>query len=461
VVLSPGTTIAASDALSVVKGNTGDTINGNGVTLAGDGIGTAMTLSSSDLTLTNLTIKGFGGDLVVDPAGQSLHHLTVTKVHLDPAPNGALLVGSSKSKGRLNGLVITNSFFDGGIESTAGFISRATKGVFQTDGGEGQSDAALLTVGIGAGFANSSSPVNNASLDNVLFAHNEITNGFEGLYVFGGLAQRSEVTRSLTQNVRILDNKFPNVPDASLNAIGSEGIGSGSDNGVEHLTISGNDVTASDWGIALWGGETYADGFSQNNYVTDVGISNNKVVGAPGTSLAGTSDCIDLEGAWTTIGQGVQSGSSISDVRITDNQVSGNCSVGIKATGGVAEIPPNAATAGNSVHDVSIRGNEVRDVAIGLQFEGGYSLAPDTTLVAGNAVHTVDVSNNNFDGDGSGTGIDMIGGVAGGGSDVTSNSVAGITFEGNDVHGYSTSCTSTLNSGAADGNYNDVSCPQP
>jgi hypothetical protein len=462
VALKPGTVIDASAALSVLRGNTGDTINGNGATLAGDGNGTALTLSSSHLTLNNLTIKGFHAELVVDPAGQSLHDIIVTKVHLDPAPDGTLMVGSSKSNGSLDGLVVTNSVFDGGTASQSEFLNRATKGVFDTGATAQQSDAALLTVGIGAGFANSSSTVSNASLDNVIFAHNQVTNGFEGLYVFGGLAQRSEVRHSLTQNVQILDNQFPNVPDASLNAIGSEGIGSGSDNGVENLTISGNDVTARDWGIALWGGETYGDGFSQDNYVRDVDITHNTVVGASGPFIAGASDCIDLEGAWTTIGQGVQAGSSISGVHVNNNQVSGNCTVGIKATGGVAEVPPSSATSGNSINNVSIQGNDVRDAATGLEIEGGYTLGPVGTFVVGNAVREVNVVQNSFVGNGSGTGIEMIGGVSQASAVVTSNSVGSITFVGNVEHGYSTACTTLVNMGSqAYGNYNSVACPQP
>ena len=267
VALPQGAVIAATTALSVIRGDTGGTIDGNGVTLAGDGSGTALTLSSSDFTLKNMTIKGFGTDVAVDPAGRSLDHITVTKVRLDPASNGALLVGSTKSDGSLNGLIVTHSVFDGGTESSSEWLNRSTQGVFGNDA-TGQSDAALLVVGIGAGLANAGNPVSNASLKNVLFAHNTVTDGFEGLYVFGGLAQRTVVDHSITQNVRLLDNQFPNVPDASLNAIGTEGIGSGWDNGVENLTISGNDVTARDWGIALWGGETYGDGFSQDNSYT-------------------------------------------------------------------------------------------------------------------------------------------------------------------------------------------------
>ena len=142
----------------------------------------------------------------------------------------------------MNGLIVTHSVFDGGTESSSEWLNRATQGVFGNDA-TGQSDAALLVVGIGAGRANAGNPVSNASLKNVLFAHNTVTNGFEGLYVFGGLAETTVVDHSITQNVRLVDNQFPNVPDASLNAIGTEGIGSGWDNGVENLTISGNDVT--------------------------------------------------------------------------------------------------------------------------------------------------------------------------------------------------------------------------
>lgn len=461
VALPKGAVIGASTALTVIRGNTDDTIDGNGVTLAGDGNGTAMTLSSSDFMLKNVTIKGFGTDLAIDPAGQPLHHITVTNVHLDPASGGALLVGSTKSNGSLNGLIVTHSVFDGGTLSTSEWETRSTQSTF-SNSTAGLPAASLLVVGIGAGLAQSGHPVSNTSLDNVLFAHNTVTNGFEGLYVFGGVTHNSVIDNSVTQNVRLLDNQFPNVPDASLNAIGSEGIGSGSDNGVENLTISGNDVTARDWGIALWGGETYGDGFSQDNFVRNVDIGHNNVVGAPGPDFAGTSECIDLEGAWTTIAQGVQAGSSISDVRVNNNQVSGDCTVGIKATGGVAEVPPSSVTAGNSVHDVSIQGNDVRGASTGLEIEGGYTLGPVGTLVAGNAVRSVRVAQNSFIGNGSAPGIRMIGGFSQANSVVTGNLVAAITFARNVVQGYSATCTTVVNMGShASDNYNSVSCPQP
>jgi len=303
--------------------------------------------------------------------------------------------------------------------------------------------------------------VSNTSLDNVLFAHNKVINGFEGMYVFGGLVSGGEVDDSITRQVQLLDNEFSNVVDASLNAIGTEGIGSGSDNGVEDLTIAGNNVTSLDWGIALWGGETFGDGVQQDNYVRGADIHDNTVVGAAGPALAGAKDCIDLEGAWTTIRSGVQAGTSISDVRVDNNRVSGHCTVGIKLTGGEALLPPGAVTAGNSVHDVSIQENDVRDAAIGLEIEGGYSPAPTRALVAGNNVRAVEVAQNHFVGNGSGTGIHMVGGVSQTNSVVMANSVQNVTFEGNVVQGYPTACASVVNAGSqADGNYNSVTCPQ-
>jgi hypothetical protein len=147
---------------------------------------------------------------------------------------------------------------------------------------------------------------------------------------------------------------------------------------------------------------------------------------------------------------------------VNNNQVSGDCTVGIKATGGVAEVPPSSVTAGNSVHDVSIRGNDVRGASTGLEIEGGYTLGPVGTLVAGNAVRSVDVAQNSFIGNGSAPGIQMIGGFSQANSAVTGNLVAAITFAGNVVQGYSTTCTTVVNMGShASDNYNSVSCPQP
>jgi hypothetical protein len=81
--------------------------------------------------------------------------------------------------------------------------------------------------------------------------------------------------------------------------------------------------------------------------------------------------------------------------------------------------------------------------------------------VAANAVRAVDVAQNDFVGNGSGTGIHMVGGLSQANSVVTANSVQGITFEGNVVRGYPTVCASLVNAGSqADGNYNSVTCPQ-
>ena len=82
--------------------------------------------------------------------------------------------------------------------------------------------------------------------------------------------------------------------------------------------------------------------------------------------------------------------------------------------------------------------------------------------MTGNVVRSIRVAQNRFIGNGSGLGIQMVGGFSQANSAVTGNAVAGITFEGNVVHGYATTCTTVVNMGSHGyGNYNSVNCPQP
>jgi hypothetical protein len=455
----PGTKISAQAAVDAIIGNTNDTIDGGGVTLSGSGTGNGMTISSSGFTVKNLTIEGFLTGVVIDPAGQSLEDITLTNLQIGPAPGGGLLVGSSVSNGSLKGLTITDNLFVGDAISLADGI----KALRDNSPSLAEGEVELLRIGIGAALARGTSVVSNTLLEDVLFARNTVINGVEGLYVFGGLVNGTEggaeVHNSIVRHVQLIDNKFTGVVDASLNAIGAEGRGTGSNNGVEDLTISGNYVEAYDWGIALWGGEQFGYGSSQGNYVAHATIRDNTVVGIVAPTF-GAGGCIDLEGAWTTIAPGVISGSFISNVLIENNHVSGNCSVGIKATGGVALAAVDAITTGNSVYNVTIRGNDVKDATIGLELQGGFSLLPGAgALASDNTLSSFNITGNTFIGSGSGTGIHLVGGTANG-SSVTANSVHDITFGDNVIQGYTEECVTVVDVGPnTSGNLNDVACP--
>jgi hypothetical protein len=451
VVLPHGSTITAEHEVSPLQKNTGDVLDGNDVTLAGDGSGTALRISSSDFTLTNVAVQGFLAGLDIDPAGKSLHNITITRAKVAPAPLGGMMVGSTRSHGRLSGLTITDSVFDGGILN----IGDALRYFFEQTG---TPTVELLTVGITAGRTMTDA-VSNTSLKNVLFARNKVINGFEGFYVMGGLVNGGSVDHSVVRHVLVLDNEFTGVPDASLNAIGAEGLGDAAHNGVEDLTIAGNVVMAADWGIALWGGEEFGNGNSHDNYVRNADIHDNVVTGQPG--IAGSpSDCIDLEGAWATLFPGTQSNSSISDVRIHDNWVGGQCAVGIKATAAVSFLAANTITSGNSVFDVSIERNHVEGATTAMEIIGGYSqLAPVGARSEGNSVYHFRVEANTFVGTGSGTAVHLAGGMSPRAT-VTKNSVDDVTFTDNDINGYAVPCLSEADNGqGASDNSNTVVCP--
>jgi len=385
---------------------------------------------------------------------------TVTSTHIYPEPTGDPMIGSTKSNGGLDGLTITHSRFDGGHIDFATIISDLYAPVTHSKSSPpSQGTAATLTVGMASGLSISGAPLEHTTLSNVLFAHNVVEGGFAGLYVVGAL-NAGVVQDALTSNVRIIDNTFPNVPDASVGVVGTEGAnGSGSYKGVQQVTIAGNRIIARGWGIGVWGGEAYNDGFDQSNFVRDIEIRDNDITSA-GPGVGPASECIDLEGGYVTIGMGVQAGSSVSDVRIERNNVDGLCTDGVLLTGGIG-TPKGSVASGNSVHDVVIERNTIRQAATALNIRGGYTMGPDT-YVTGNAVQLVSVTSNRFLGNGSpSVGISLTGGLGSTGT-VTGNGVKFITFHADLVRGYTAACTSQADAGTlAFGNYLLASCPSP
>jgi hypothetical protein len=106
-------------AASALRGNDGDSLDGNGAYLTGSapkGIG--LIVSSSNFSLHNLTVGGFEQDVVVDPAGQALKNISVVHTRMLPAVLGDLLVGARTSHSSLVGLNVTDNVFYGQVDAT-------------------------------------------------------------------------------------------------------------------------------------------------------------------------------------------------------------------------------------------------------------------------------------------------------------------------------------------------------
>jgi hypothetical protein len=429
-----------ASALTRLVGNDGDTLDGGGAALTGQApVGIGLLLSSSDLTVEHLTISGFDEDLVVDAGGRSLQDVRISHMHLLPARLGDLVVASRSSNGSLSGVTIADNVIEGGSTSDS-----------------------LELVVIAASQAQTGK-VDNTVLQDVLFARNEVLGGFEGLYVYGGVALGGTFDNAVTRRVRIIDNDFHGSSDASLNAAGAEGVGLvGTNSGIDRLTIAGNRIAANNWGLSIWGGEAFVGGVVQHGYVRHVDINDNTIVGITGN----TSQCLVLE-AGRADSLGAVTGSEITDAHVVGNHVS-SCGVsGITVHAGFSGS--GAVATGNTVSSVEIAHNDITSTPLGLVIRGGLSRYVDTTIRAvpgiltpgsltrGNVSSGILVLGNRLTDDPEairlvGGEVQALGGIS------SANQVGPVSFVGNLVTGGS--CTASADAGTgATGNVLLGACP--
>ncbi len=248
--------------------------------------------------------------------------------------------------------------------------------------------------------------VRKATLDNVSFAHNTVRGGIEGLYVFGAAALGGAADDATTRYVSITDNVFEDNTDASLNIAGSDGAaGFFRHTAVEHVVVERNTISVHNWGIGMWGGEPFGAGIANDSSVSDVLISDNQLTQAEGAPNA-LGLCIVLQAGRTDAPPGLARGDAIEHVQILNNSVR-NCNQAITLDGGAVIVGGKASH--NQVSDILIDGNQLENNQIGLIARGG-EVELGAARVTNNIVNQMTVTENHFTGNQ--LAVHLIGGVA-------------------------------------------------
>jgi hypothetical protein len=298
--------------------------------------------------------------------------------------------------------------------------------------------------------------VNDTSLENVVFARNEVFGGLEGLYVFGGFAGGGGAFKNAAvQGVSVLDNYFHDITDASMGIEGTEALGAvGSDGSIEDVTIAGNRIEPHGWGIGVWGGEAFVGAAVKRGRVSNLNIKNNDIVGDGPTAEVDGTWCIILETGRADFAPSFASNNSIRNVRITDNRMKNCTEAGVAVHGGVS--PLGSRTTGNSASRVLIARNTVKDSGHGVTLRGAYLEGPGGTAT-GNAVSGINIVKNTLVDNT--TAIALFGALAPGLGVATANELRGVTIRNNTVRG-GVPCVAVANSGpGAVGNRLYANCP--
>ena len=433
-------------AIVTIRGNDGDTIDGQGATIQGQN-GVGLMVSSSDFTLRNVVIGGgFETGISVDPAGAALQNVTLSHIHVSPPMLTGLVVGSRVSGGSLRGLSITDSTFDGGPAHLADLFK--PWGTF---------DGTIAVVTLAAASARGNT-VNDTVLEDVLFARNEVVGGVEGFYVDGGVGGESGASfqNAIARNIRIVGNYVHDQADAALDLSGEEGFGNGVNCGVEKVVIADNRILTSGWGVGIWASDGFRDATFDGGFIRHVDIRGNEVTRLSDLSgRNGDTLCVLLEAGRSDY-TSVATNMSITDVRIRDNEITGCANTGIAVHAGVALSEGNTAT-GNVISDLLLERNTVQDSTTGIGLRaayleyGGGGVATDN-LITGVAI----IDNQLF---GNQTDYELVGGYARGAGTATDNTLQDVTFSGNQSDGAVT-CVAQADSGTASGNHlEDVACP--
>jgi hypothetical protein len=431
-------------AIVPIQGNDGDTIDGQGATIQGKN-GVGLIVSSSNFTLRNVVIGGgFETGISVDPAGAALRNIKLSRIHVSPPALAGLIVGSSISGGRLRGLSITDSTFDGGPPDLSALFRPW-----------GTYDGTIALVTLAAANVKGNT-VNDTVLEDVLFARNEVVGGVEGFYVDGALSGLAggSFQNAIARNIRVVGNYVHDQADAAVNLAGEEGFGTGANGGVENVVIKDNRILTAGWGVAIWGADAFRDSSFDGGFIRHVDIRRNEVTRVSDLSgRNGDRFCVVLEAGRGDF-DSVATNASITDVRISDNRITGCANTGIAVHAGIPLLAGNTTT-GNVISDVLIKRNTVQDSVTGIGLRAAY-LAFSGGVAVGNVISGVDIVDNKLSGNQ--TDYQLIGGYARAGT-ATSNTLRDVTFIRNRTGGAAT-CVALADSGTASGNrLEDVACP--
>jgi hypothetical protein len=436
-------TVSSGQSVSPLVGNDNDTLDGTGASLVAavplvpGSVG--LVVSSSNFTLTGLTVDKFETDMKVDFGGRELRNITLQSLQLRGSTFfGSLLTAAAfSSNGSLKGLSVTDSTFDAGAPA-----------------------GNLIYIGSAVGPGGGS--ISNTLIQDVVFARNQVKNGAIGIYIHGTLSG-ANTDNATTRNVTVADNTFTGQTDSPINLAGGlPAIGATATNvTLDNIVVTRNNIQAANWGIWM-GHETFGffQGVSttQNNLISHISVTDNTIAMGP----AGNAQCVTLETAPEFPGE-VATGNTIEHVTIAKNHISG-CK---NAEGSGGGITTDAARGGilstatnNHMSDIKIMQNDIRDSDRGVVADGaraGNSGGSGGGTATGNVFQGLLIVGNSLTNNT--TGIRLTGGDGAATTTVTGNSLTGVNIQANTITGSTTPCEAIVNAGIASGNTLDAKCP--
>lgn len=428
-------TVAVGAPLPLLKNMNGDAIDGQGAVLkpaadAGTAVSGAAALSvaSSNFTITRLTLDGFDRGVVIEPNGvRDIHHVAIHDNHFKIANNpiGITVAGGTDSIGTLRYISIVGNEF------------AAVPPTF--------SNVAIALNGKATG--KDQYPTHTGLAEHIEIRDNTFGGGFfYEINMIGLQAAALDWTSGLNpgiasilpvvsggelRDVTIAGNRFKRCEAICLQAFGALSLGANVAEGrVAGLRILDNEFHTKGTGVFLISGYSFIGGVTANNTIDNVDIRRNKILGVDDAPCA---EGIYMTGNYTELALETGTTSRIVNTTIAGNQID-KCRKGISIRGGTGGWQLAGTVQNNAVMDTKITSNRFRDNEVALHVAGGSvpgQGTPNGVTVMNNSVDNVLVQRNRF----TTNLLDalIVGGEASNtiGSTVTGNQVRAVNFNDN------------------------------
>lgn len=428
-------TVAVSAPLPLLKNMNGDAIDGRGAILkpaadAGTAVSGAAALSvaSSNFTITHLTLDGFDRGVVIEPNGvRDIHHVAIHRNRFNIANNpiGMTVAGGTDSIGTLRYISIVGNEF------------AAVPPTFSN-------------VGIslnGKATGKDQYPTHTGLAEHIEIRDNTFGGGFfYEINMIGLQAAALDFSSGLTpgiasilpvvsggevRDVTIAGNRFKRCAAICLQAFGALTLGSNvAEGGMSGLRIHDNEFHTADTAIFLIAGYSFIGGIPASNTLSNVDIRRNTI---SGIDNALCKQGIFVTGTYTELALETASNNRVVGTTIASNQID-KCSQGITIRGGTGGWQLAGTVQNNAVTDTKITSNRFLDNELALHVAGGSvpgQGTPNGVTVMNNSVDSVQVRRNRF----TTNLLDalIVGGEASNtiGSTVTANQVRAVNFNEN------------------------------
>lgn len=395
VTVGRGVPVHADGPLPTLARLAGVVLDGGGAVLTGSSAanGTAFLVASSNLTIQDFGIKGFGMGVAITPAGTTeVSHVRLDRLHIT-ASSMCINITAADGSGSL-----------GTVRDI-----RITRGRFQGVAG-GSNLVGVNVVGQSGSIAG---VVDGVQISDNWFGDHMLERvQLVGVQAVASATATGVVAKgSQLRNVTVARNTFTTCPDPCVLAYSALALGGQiSGAGMHGIRIEDNVMPVSGLGVVVISGYTLAGGSTDNSRLWDVAVRGNKIRPA-GPAFAGKCQAILVVGDWTDFHAGLATTSSVSDVLVADNQVTG-CARGVLVAGTFAVEEVSGSVRESAVSNVSVRNNtfEANTTAVqvagaGLDYTRLWGKSPTSLQAApavleGNSVRGVVLDGNTFIGNG-------------------------------------------------------------